>query len=144
MYLLGAYIKRHKVTNLISSKACIITTTVAICVVYFAKSQNLSWWWHYSSPLNCLQAIAWFLITLKIKIQSNSMLTKALQTTSLLSFGIYLAHVHPLMIDTESKAISYMWSKLGHAWWGLPLIGCIVFICGLIIEEPTTATSIMK
>ncbi len=106
MYLIGAYISKHKlfvgtskVKALLVYVVCVIVTFAYKNIFSESESQNITLALaSYVSPFSVIAAISLLVIFINLKIPYKCSRTITLMST--VSFGVYLIHVHPLVFQT--------------------------------------------
>lgn len=86
---------------------------------------------HYQSPIVCLEAIACFLILIRLRIRSVKV-SSILRFLSPMAFGVYLFHCG--IWGSLSELLSQYAVQTHYPWWFIPVFSVAVYVLGTFID----------
>ncbi|MGT2888163.1 acyltransferase family protein [Streptococcus didelphis] len=97
LYIVGAYFKRLDLSRF-KTKQLLLTYALSMVVTYVMKFIVGNIWYWYVSPSLSLGAVCLFIVFAKMTIHTETKLFKFIVLVSPTTLGIYLAHLHPLLV----------------------------------------------
>lgn len=148
MYLVGGYFKRYGFNKKIRKGHVWIVLCISIGTVVVSKyileavllkvgaDTGRAWQFYcYSSPLTLLISVCILYLFVNTSIKNN-ILTKCLSWLSTVSFGIYIIHAHPYILDDILIGEKLKWIANDNPLLTLlTILGCIigiVFVAGIL------------
>ncbi len=130
LYIAGAYVRLHgvRVPVCFLLAGVVVSIIVATAYAFWRESVNIS----YVLPPTILSSVCMFLFFERLKIQ-NAVVIKVVAVLSPLTFGVYLAHVHPCTWSAMGRYFPRIFESCAHAWWlylALPL--ALYLACSLL------------
>lgn len=148
LYLIGGYIRKYRC--IVSEKRWLLITVIILNSVItilisltLENAESLMFWrkdllQKYTSPLMVGNAVCMLLLFRNIKVR-NELFRKLFRWSARVSFGVYVIHAHPLMLDNifyVSPNFAFLKSN-GHLLCPILIVltSSIVFICCGIAEQ---------
>lgn len=97
LYIIGAYLRRIDL-EVFKTRYLVMTYLLSLIATYVMKFMIGNIWYWYVSPTLTLGAIALFILFAKMTIQPNSLLWSFILLVSPTTLGVYLGHLHPLLV----------------------------------------------
>lgn len=136
LYIVGAYLHRLNL-NQFSGKKLLATYFGCMVVTYAMKFMVGNIWYWYVSPSLSLGAISLFILFAKMKIKKGSLLFKCIVLISPTTLGVYLAHLHPLLVKFVIRGFAESFVNTPIVIYPLLILGVsiMIYIFAFFIEK---------
>ena len=142
LYVFGAYVAKYNVLKNLSVKMSVIGYLVCIAISVFSRfimgnvfPKRINLLVSYTSPTIVLCAV--FLINIFTKIRTNRKHVKIISTLAPLSFGVYLIHCNPIIMNKLIEG-SFAWIADKPLHFAIPLVvgvAVAIFVSCLVIDK---------
>lgn len=131
LYLCGAILRQHPLKlHPIILITVIILMNISVCIGVLTNNFSLM---NYSSFTVALMSVATFSLLINVNVRSKVACT-ILRWGSVLSFGVYLVHMHPAVNSYLRLQLSNLLVQGNYAFWIPPLSALGVFLVSLAID----------
>lgn len=136
LYIVGAYLHRLNL-NQFSGKKLLATYFGCMVVTFAMKFMVGNIWYWYVSPSLSLGAISLFILFAKMKIKKGSLLFKWIVLISPTTLGVYLAHLHPLLVKFVIRGFAESFVNTPIVIYPLLILGVsiMIYIFAFFIEK---------
>lgn len=136
LYVVGAYLHRLDLSKF-STKKLLGIYAISLVVTFVMKFLVGNIWYWYVSPSLSLGAICLFILFAKMELNHDHLIYKFVVIVPPTTLGIYLAHLHPLLVKFVIRNFAQPFVKAPILLYPLLILGVslIIFIFGFLIEK---------
>lgn len=136
LYIVGAYLHRIDLKKY-STKKLLTIYTICMLITYSMKFIVGNIWYWYVSPSLSMGAISLFIIFAKMKMPNNKALLKFIAIVSPTTLGVYLAHLHPLLVRFVIRDFAEPFVKAPILVYPFLILGVsiIIYLIAFIVEK---------
>lgn len=136
LYIVGAYLHRLDLEKF-SKRNLLTLFFFCMFVTYVMKFLVVNIWYWYVSPSLSLGAISLFIIFAKMPLSPNNMLYKFIVIVSPTTLGIYLAHLHPLLVKFVIRDFADPFVNANIFLYPFLILGVsvLIYFLGFLIEK---------